>query len=167
MQQLLLPLPLENEKDVTTEVSKFLSFPIVFLGDFNAVDSEAAIQSILLHPKPQHQETNDFIQRTELDINGNPINDGIEVTKNRFPGIFLDFSIKKEDTFPINNPEKRIDFIFGYNSSTCKLKAIQDIELIGNKAMEMFNHEGFTFFFYFFLHCALYFTLTILHYTVL
>ena len=151
MQQLLLLQP-PNEKDSTTGMSRFLSFPIVFLGDFNAIDSEAAIQSILLQPKPQPGETNDFIQRTELDINGNPINDAHEVKINRFPGMFLDFSVKKENTFPINNPEKRIDFIFGYNSTTCKLKAIQDIELIGNKALEMFSHDGIIYHFYLYFH---------------
>lgn len=107
----------------------------VFGGDFNAEAHEPALLHLL--------SSTNKIEKVELEteIDGTLTN-GDLWSEPFYPIKFFDFSTKKENTFPVNDAVKRIDFLLGKNMSDSKLIPInRSVEIIGIHAYEMLYHE--------------------------
>ena len=104
----------------------------ILVGDFNAEPHETSILALVTNGD-KSKDSNDSILSIEMSVEGTPV----KRNSKTFPLSFFDFDHDKKYTFPVNNPDKRIDYILGLNSSSTHVRAIGDVELIGIQPYEV------------------------------
>ena len=74
----------------------------------------------------------------ELSVDGFPTVAGAESQEGTgfYSLSFTDFAREKQFTFPVNEPDKRIDYMLGLNASLTHVKAVGDVQLIGTRSRE-------------------------------